>query len=184
MEKGNTGDQLCVGCTPLGGLTRGDAGIVSVYLEDQLTNNTNMAVDGSITPVVYKYNPPSNAFAYLTDINYVMFNGPQGFTPEKFASRTALPNGIIIKFNGLDWVRIKTNRDIEILSNYMKPQLGTTTLPPTKLSGNFDFVKIGNGLPVQIFPPNGIEVIIQDDIELVGLELYMMAMGIERLTKV
>ena len=175
MDLGNSKDDLCIGCGME--LTRSDGNLISEFLIDQSTGNTNMMVDGSVTPVVYKYKPPSNNFMYLTQLSFIMFDGLSGFSPEKFATINALSSGIVIRLNGQDYTKIKINADFELQSTQIYPALGSTTQPPSKISGKIDFKKLANDLPFTIFSTNGIEVIIQDAIDITGNYLYMVVHG-------
>jgi hypothetical protein len=178
-EMSSTKDDLCVGCFDnVQGIGSTDAGLIYPYLLND--SNKNLAVDGSLSPVIFSYQPPGGFEYYLNAISIYMDEGGS-FTGEGFASETApLTNGIDILVNNNLLFNFKANKDLETWFTYQNPLVGSVAAPPTRLIGIHNILMASNGLPARI-GIDGVKAVVRDDIEITNLNIHVMLMGYLRI---
>jgi hypothetical protein len=58
----------------------------------------NLAVDGSVTPLIYHIHPPGNTIWYISQLS-ILIQSTSDMDTGKFGSLTALTNGIVFRYN-------------------------------------------------------------------------------------
>lgn len=175
----STFDDLCLSCFDnQQGIGKTDAGLVYPYLLNG--TNKNLAVDGSLTPVIFSYQPPAGKEYYLTTISIYMDEGGS-FTGEGFASETApLINGVELLINNNFLVNFKANKDLEIWFTYQNPLVGSVAAPPTRMVGKHSIIEASNGLPARV-GIDGVKAIVRDKIDIQNFNMHIMLSGFLRI---
>lgn len=124
--------------------------------------NDNMAVDGSVTPVVFGAKPPAGkkwrAYRVL-----VYLEGVNPFSAELFGNLPALANGTHNKLNGVIVTSWKTNRDMA-LEMYDLNSPVALAKEDRSFAGRWSFDK-AFGKPVLIDSEDGgVELVVNDDL--------------------
>lgn len=138
---------------------------------DNLLNGTSkdMIVDGSVTPVEFKWEPPGTVHV-VKHLNIVL-GCPNDTDSDEFGGGTALTNGIDfrIKSNGtiFDMYNVKNNKDLTLFFSVGNFQVGNTDSKWLKDAGGRYFIgtiELSDG--VRLDPATGdyIEIIIRDDL--------------------
>lgn len=168
-------DDLCIGCFDNVSQIGPDSGaLISVYLKNN--ENTNLAVNGSVTPVVFSYYPPGGTELILTAIGTYLDEGGS-FTGNGFASiGTPLANGLKILLNDNEMFNFQANKDFELWYTYQNPRVGSVAVPPTRMIGRCDLTQITNGLPIRI-DYRGIKAVVRDNLAITNLDIHIMVQG-------
>lgn len=142
-----------------------------------LTNNgtQDMAVDGSVTPVLFSYGPPAGQRLIIGSIN-VTLKGNLDFDVEKFAYIPALTNGVSILQNGTEIINWKTIRDMTLTFtdyNYLP------VAEEKSIYGRILFARIVGGIDgIEIKAGNTFGLLIQDDLSGENLEFHAVVHGV------
>lgn len=126
--------------------------LVMQYIHNN--GDTDMGVDGSETPVIFKYAPPAGKRFIACELS-ISLSSTVEFEKAKFAHLTALTNGVSIRANGTEIINWKSNRDIATLIPGWKPSLGETSEKPYSLNGNLCLGVGQDCLGIEIQPGNG-----------------------------
>lgn len=140
---------------------------------------TNMAVDGSVTPKVFALRNTEQVIGTSAHLARIIFKGITAslgvFT--EFGDLPALAKGIVLrKKDGVfrNILNAKSNEQMKELMYDFEIIAGTGPQDPDGFSGRFTFTKLGPF--VELAPGEDLQLIIQDD--LTGLtELEMMVEG-------
>lgn len=172
-------DDLCVSCfDSVQGIGPTDAGLIYPYLLNG--ENKNLAVDGSLSPIEFTYQPPPGYEFYLNAIAFYLDEGG-AFTGEGFASESGpLANGIDILINNNLLIKIKANKDLEAWFTYQNPLVGSIAAPPTRMIGKHSINYASNGLPARV-GIDGVKAVVRDDLEITNLNIHIMLMGYLRI---
>lgn len=175
----STKDDLCVGCfDDIQGIGPTDAGLIYPFLLNG--ENKNLAVNGSVSPIEFIYQPPPGYEFYLNAIAFYLDEGG-AFTGEGFASESSpLANGIDILVNNNLLIKIKANKDLEAWFTYQNPKVGSVALPPTRMIGKHSILEASNGLPARV-GINGVKAVVRDNIAITNLNIHIMLMGYLRI---
>lgn len=177
----STKDDLCISCfDDFQGIGPTDAGLVYPYLLNG--ENKNLAVDGSLAPVIFSYQPPGGLEYVMNAISLYMDEGG-AFDGNGFASETGpLVNGIDILVNDNLLFNVKANKDLEMWFTYQNPLVGSVAAPPTRLIGIHSILEASNNLPARV-GIDGVKAIVRDDLEITSLDIHIMLMGYLRIPK-
>lgn len=138
-------------------------------LKFQLVDTTptnEMAVNGSVTPVTYKYTVPANYRLYLYRSLFTLEDGSAAFAPVDFgALGSTLANGVQIKAGGTTLYTIKSNREIAQLCYDIDNQWKAAGDYKVRWTHSKD-----HGTPIQLEATETFEVVINDD--LTGLDSF------------
>lgn len=137
---------------------------LSTYLMDGST--VDMVVDGSTTPVVYSYTPPTGLILDVYRLLLYVDDSTE-FSPSTFGDIAALTNGVTIKANG---DLLETWRDNMDIITTMHDFLGTPNLGKSTSSGagRWTFTKFGG--PIRIVPGSTFSATIND--AMAGLDSF------------
>lgn len=169
-------------------------GLISRSFVDD-TGSRDLAVDGSVTPVVFKMTPKPGEVLIIRNLNCVGLSSGGSVGNELFVDIAALTNGLTFQFGvgsqlyalhdqdsaNLDQslFPVKTNADLALLSSQIV--LDTNGLDCVRFS--WDFVKAGiqirvkgirNGHPQEA--GEYLQVVVQDDLSSLG-GLFISALG-------
>ena len=97
--------------------------------------SANLAVNGSVTPVVFEYNPPSGYDIEISDLSFIF----EDTTALAFGNRfittalTTLANGLLLELKAYDtvvspWQVMRRTRDVIEISDHFEVVTGTTNM--------------------------------------------------------
>lgn len=138
--------------------------------------NADLSVNGSVTPIVFRY---ANRFEEPISITRAMFNMVTSTDPDfdEFGNLPALTRGILLRKKNFDgtftnFPAIKTNNRLQLLMydvTFFDSGLFATG---GGLSGRFTFTKLGNA--VKLGKNEELQVLVQDDLTgLVSFEVVV-----------
>jgi hypothetical protein len=139
------------------------ANYFSSYLLDGAT--ADMAVDGSGTPVIYRYTVPSDTKIALTRCLLSIEHGAAAFVASNFGARAALANGLEISVTPLGGAKIilenwKTNRQVRDTMFDFDQTFRTDGV----YTGRWTFSKDLNEEGMLVVPGDVVEIKVQDNL--------------------
>ena len=147
---------------------------IFAYLRDPLNSDTrDMAVDGSVTPVKYRYTAPADGAYLERALIFVVDTG--AFDATAFGNGITMTNGLTlalvdgsdnVKTDLLDGETIKTNGDLSgVCFDVNHLTMGTG---PETLASRWTFSK--SGAPLALLPGDSLLLTVSDD--LAGLDFF------------
>ena len=135
--------------------------------------NDNMAVDGSVTPVIFEAKPPAGKkWRIIRILGYL--EGLTVFSAELFADLPALVNGVEAKIAG-DTVTVwKTNRDLALEMHHLDAPVALGRQDRT-LAGKWD-LKQAFGSSILVDENGGVQFIVKDDLSSI-VAFYVTVQG-------
>ena len=123
--------------------------------------NDNMAVDGSVTQVIFEAKPPAGKkWRVVRILGYL--EGLTVFSAELFADLQALVNGVEAKIAD-DTVTVwKTNRDLALEMHHLDAPVALGRQDRT-LAGKWDLEQ-AFGSPILVDENGGVQFVIKDDL--------------------
>lgn len=137
--------------------------VVSVGLANGVNESLN--VNGSVTPVSFSAVPPAGKKWRVKRITGYI-EGANPFSSEKFADLPALANGVVLKINGVEIARWKTNRNMVFDMGFIETPTAHAKANRS-LAGEFCFVKAFGEMLLVDSTLGGVEVIINDNLSTV-----------------
>lgn len=147
-----------------------------------VTGSTNLAVDGSVTPVEYKLRLGNNSTEQTVDITGIVIQSIDDGAVDlnKFSGGPVLTRGILFrKTNHLVATNIFKAKDNYCLSGLTKDFRAYEATNPAQAVNGFiakiDFAGQGNlGVAIRIEPDENLEMVVQDDLtEIIDLKVVV-----------
>lgn len=156
-----------------GRLAASEACVVFEYLKSSGGGN-NMAVDGSVVPVFFGYEPPAGK-GFIAGRVILSLKGNVNFDYEKFGHIAKLIKGVSVMQNGIEINNWKCNRDMMLTFYDWK---FVHSFDEKSLLGRWSFFNITgetDGLEIRRGGNFGFKI--QDDLADEQLEFYAMIQG-------
>jgi len=138
--------------------------VVSVALVNGVNESLN--VNGSVTPVSFSAVPPAGKKWRVKRITGYI-EGENPFSSEKFADLPALANGVVLKINGVEITRWKTNRNMVFDMGFIETPKALAKADRS-LAGEFCFVKAFGEMLLVDSNTGGIEIVVNDNLSTVA----------------
>lgn len=147
--------------------------VIKTYLFDDA--NSDMAVDGSGTPVIFKYTVPANSVLFLERFILYM-EGSTALDSIKFGNLTALTNGVDLSAGGTILQNWKDNIDIAT-TMFDVPGRANFGKETNTLTGRWTLSKETGGFPLAVEAGGTVDVTVNDDLStLVAMHLKIGGM--------
>jgi hypothetical protein len=171
---------------PVGNLVSVDSPVDTVFDSGSvvLPVSKNMAVDGSVTPVIFSIQAGGSGSSVTVDITRIMgtMETPSAVDLNRFGSGTALTNGLVLRQkNGIVrniW-NVKRNSDFAVLTfdfaifDGSNPVQGIDGLTFRNSFGG----QSKHGVVIRLEPGDELQIIVQDDMTTRADIFLMMAQG-------
>lgn len=146
--------------------------------DGQGTGDNNLAVDGSVTPVVFKAQIPTGFSKFHVERCIFTLRDTGTFLPEKFATLTALTNGCGITYEtGDQSIDLLGGHPIKMNCHFARVAFDSTTTGTAVqvLASRWTFWKWGDG-PIELENSEFLELTVNDNLSTIE-EFCVVAEG-------